>query len=137
MGWFWAGWQYWKKMGPIMSNFWEEFFYVFMAKKNFKNLLKIVWKKLHKMKLKKVNHNLLFSNSIMTFKQELSPQNGRYTPLLHFIWTISCKEIFSNCWSWEMFTKVGRKSFCSGALVFFPIVLKVSKSQKQFMACSL
>ena len=29
LGWFWADWQYWKKFGVIMSNFWGRFFHVF------------------------------------------------------------------------------------------------------------
>ena len=35
LGWFWAGWQYWKKNVCIMSNFWGFFFYVFMGKNFF------------------------------------------------------------------------------------------------------
>ena len=32
---FGPGWQYWKKkLGPILSNFWGHFFYVFRGKKN-------------------------------------------------------------------------------------------------------
>ena len=35
LGWFWAGWPYWKKhLGPIMSKFWGCFLHVFRGKKN-------------------------------------------------------------------------------------------------------
>ena len=47
-----------------------------------KNLFKywsVRTKKLHKVKF---NKKLFFQKSIMIFKLELSPQNGRYTPLL-------------------------------------------------------
>ena len=35
-GWIWAGWHYWKKIGPIMSNFWGWFFSCFHGQKQLK-----------------------------------------------------------------------------------------------------
>ena len=53
LGWFWAGWQYWKKIGPIMSNFWERFFHVFMSKIFFFKYCSVRTKRLHKIEVKK------------------------------------------------------------------------------------
>ena len=55
-----------------MSNFWVQFFHAFR-----KIYLSVYAKKLHK-------NMICFLKLIMTFKQELSPENGRYTPLLCF-----------------------------------------------------
>ena len=48
---FWAGWQYWKnKFGSIMSNFWGQFFHVFVGKKELffsKKYCIVCTKKLH------------------------------------------------------------------------------------------
>ena len=40
LSWFWAGWQYWKKTGPNMSNFWRQFFFMFSWTETFIILLK-------------------------------------------------------------------------------------------------
>ena len=45
-----------------------------------KKYCRVRTKKRHKMKLKK--HNFFLLKLIMIFKQELPPQNSRYTPLL-------------------------------------------------------
>ena len=52
LGWFWVGWQYWKKnVGPIMSNFWGCFFHVFRG--NFFYIYcSVPNKKLHNMFIK-------------------------------------------------------------------------------------
>ena len=46
-----------KKMGPIMSNFWERFFHVFRGKKKYYFLSAL--KMLHKMKVRKLEKNFL------------------------------------------------------------------------------
>ena len=63
-----------------MSNFWGQFFYVLGGKKHQitkKNIVAFALKICIKWSLKKSKINY-------DFKQELSPQNGRYTPLLCF-----------------------------------------------------
>ena len=66
LSWFWAGWQYWKKTGPNMSNFWRQFFFMFSWTKTFIILLKDIaaftlkscikwrWKKMWKKKLNRL-----------------------------------------------------------------------------------
>ena len=75
LGWFWVGWQYWKKMGGRLWVTFEGCFFMFSGAKKMSNFFQkycsVRTKKLHKMKLKK----------FMIFKMELSPQNFHYDVL--------------------------------------------------------